>query len=574
MGRTIQLRLVDAEDIVVKELDKKQCFFVGKPGQETNALFDKAYEITHTQWPKNVFATFSVGSREFTNLSFSKGSDIAKAKGSYQLRKHPDGTMYLCLNLEYSARDSYDKMYANRFQRVIYRENGEVVVIQAKYGRVLPKINIFVGLQESVPYLDALLDVLDNSHTAQMSRMRMLARCVAQKYQCSDSVAAQMENFAIYTCLDAANISASFGVYKSKKKSLSYELIKAVTDYICGNCFEEWYSIAPRRRYDKLNDLVDYIRRLKRGKHVEWSEEERSFCHDVRKLIDAGVFADVYAVCLILLKFLAENEVSDLNSLLSLATSPGIFSGTLMAEVVDGFSPKHLDGEAKKTFFSLVGNDAGFAKERTEQALYSYHTASNFLFRTVHTLTMQRADFGAESDVKAVESVVEKAVLSAAAEAALDIRKQLEGDNQNSHSSTREIVEKLCESICNKLQVGFDAEDKETALKKCLESAALYLESETRGILTNSNRASKEFVRELVPENKFVQVYTAACVLLRILQQAGGEQDYAKALHEVVLGEQQLFRQDELTTIVLEAKYRFGAMCGADLLEIMARLDS
>ena len=573
MGRTIQLRLVDAEDIVVKELDKKQCFFVGKPGQETNALFDKAYEITHTEWPKNIFATFSVGSREFTNLSFAKGSNIAKAKGSYQLRKHPDGTMYLCLNLEYSARDSYDKMYANHFQRVIYRENGEVVVIQAKYGRVLPKINVFIGLQNSVPYLDGLLEALDNAGASQMTRMKMLARCVAQKYGCSDIVAEQMENFAIYTCLDAANISASFGVYKSKKKSLSYELLKAVTDYICGNCFAEWYSIAPRRRYEKLDDLMDYIRRLKRGKHVEWSEEERAFCHNVRKLIDAGVFADVYAVCLILLKFLAENEVTDLDSLLSLAGSLGVFSGTLMGETVDCFSPRHLDGEAKKTFFSLTGNDVQTAKERIEQALYSYHTGSNFLFRTVHTLTMQGENFGSESDAKATESAVEKTVLSAAADAALDIRKQLESNDQNAPSRTREIVEKLCERICNRLHVNFDTQDKELAIKKCLESAALYLEKETRGVLANRNRISQEFVQEFVPENKFVQVYMAACVLLRILQQAGGDPlSFAKALHESVRSEQPLFRSDELTTIVLEAKYRFGAMCGADLLEIMAEL--
>ncbi|MBE6818609.1 MAG: hypothetical protein E7517_05575 [Ruminococcaceae bacterium] len=573
MGRTIQLKLLDAEDIVVKELDKKHCFFVGKPGQETNALFDKAYEITHTEWPKNVFATFSVGSREFTNLSFSKGSNISKAKGSYQLRKHPDGTMYLCLNLEYSARDPYDKMYANHFQRVIYRENGEVVVIQAKYGRVLPKINVFVGLQNTVPYLEELLDILDNSHAAQMTRMKMLSRCVAQKYQLTDAVSEQMESFAVYTAMDAANISASFGVYKSKKKSLSYELLKAVTDYICGNCFEEWYQVGPKRRYDTINDLMDYIRRLKHGKHVEWNESERAFCHDVRRLVDAGVFADVYAVCLILLRFLAENDVTDIHSLMKLAGSPGVFSGTLMSETVDAFSPKYLDGEAKKTFFSLVGNEVENAKARIEQALYSYHTGSNFLFRTVHTLTMQGENFGSESDAKATESAVEKTVLSAAADAALDIRKQLESNDQNAPSRTREIVEKLCERICNRLHVNFDTQDKELAIKKCLESSALYLEKETRGILANRNRISQEFVQEFVPENKFVQVYMAACVLLRILQQAGGDpQSFAKALHESVRSEQPLFRSDELTTIVLEAKYRFGAMCGADLLEIMAEL--
>ena len=437
MSDTINIRLTDSEDAVLKESEKRHCFFVGKTEDATNAGFEKAYEITHVNWPQNLFASYEIGGRQFTDLSFTQGSVVAHAKGSYKLKKHPDGTAYLHMALDYPVHDTYERMYSQRFERVIYKENGEVIVLQAKHGRVLPKINVFVGLKDSVPYLDRLLEILDNADAAQTTRMRMLSRCVAQKYRLSEETAEQLEKFVIYTCLDAANISASFGIFKSKKRTLSYELLKATADYVCGTCSPEWYSIAPRRRYERLSDSLEYIRHLQRGKYVEWSNEEKALCRSARKWIDASVFADVYAVSLVLLRFLAENSFTDVYSFKTTAVSPGIFSSTLMADTVDRFSAAQLDGEAKKVFFSLVGKDPANVKTRVERALYRYHAASNYLFRTAQALTAQSGLADTKRQAQVLENEVEHIALSCAAKAALFAREKSDEESMQNKRCRR-----------------------------------------------------------------------------------------------------------------------------------------
>ena len=578
MENGLVLKLTDGKQTVVKQTDKKQCFFVGKQGQQTNAVFEKAYEISNVNWPEHVNASFEIGSRSFIDLSYSAGRIISRASGAYYLKKHPDGTDYLCLNFEYPAHDSYEKMYACRFQRVVYKENDEVVVIQTKYGSVVPKINVFIGLKESVPYLDKLLGILDNAETFSSRKLSIFTRLLAQKYSLEEETAEQMESFIIYTCLDAANISASFGVFKSRKKSLSYELIKAVADFVCGTCFNDWYRLAPGRRYDKISDVIDYIRKLNKGRYSEWTGPERAFFHTVRRIIDYSVFTEVYAVSLILLKFLAENEIEDADSLKRAAFSKGLFSSTLMADTVDGFSPAQLDGEAKNVFLSLVGKGNESVQTRVEKALYRYHTGSNILFRYVQSMKVSLGLSSKGEKTKVSESRIESSVLCAAANSALSIRNELNGKRPKSDFNMQQIIGNICESLCGdfniKVACDDDAEKKELVSEKLMETVVIYLEKETSKTRSNTLNTPFEFIFEVLPENNFLTVYAVSFILLRIIGLMSGEFD---SIYDFMRSDKfeglRLIENKQLKALIVEARYRFAAMCGSDLLEIMAELD-
>lgn len=578
MENGLVLKLTDGKKAVVKQTDKKQCFFVGKHGQQTNAVFEKAYVISNVNWPEHVSASYEIGSRSFTDLSYSAGRNISRASGAYYLKKHSDGTDFLCLNFEYPAHDSYEKMYACRFQRVVYKENGEVVVIQTRYGSVVPKIYVYIGLKESVPYLDKLLGILDNAETFSSRKLSIFTRLLAQKYGLEEEAAEQMENFIIYTCLDAANISASFGVFKSRKKTLSYELIKAVVDFVCGTCFDDWYRLAPRRRYGKISDVIDYVRKLNKGRYSEWTGPERAFFHTVRKIIDYSVFTEVYAVSLILLKFLAENEIEDADSLKRVASSKGLFSSTLMADTVDGFSPAQLDGEAKKVFLSLVGEGNESVQTRVEKALYRYHTGSNILFRYVQSMKVKLGLSSKGEKAKISESRIESAVLCAAANSALSIRNELNGKRQKSDFNMQQVIGNICESICRdfniKVSSNDDAEKKELVSKKLMKTGKLYLEKEELKAHSNTFNTPFDIVYEVIPENNFLTVYVVCFILLRAIELMSGE---FKSVHSFMKSDSfenpDLIDNELLKALIVEARYRFAAMCGSDLLEILAELD-
>ena len=573
MQQEILLSLTKGEDIVINPIEKKHCFFVGKPGQETNATFEEAYEIIHSEWPKNVEATYEIGSRMFSDLSFNTGRNIARAKGAYQLKKHADGTVFLGMKLDYQTQDAFDKMYGGSFQRAIYRENGEVVVIQAKYGHVLPKINVFVGLKDSVPYLDTLLDILDHADELQMTQLRKMMLCVAQKYHLSDDKAAQIEAFIVYTCLDAANYCASFGIFKSKK-NLSYELLKAVFDYICGNCFPTWYRVAPRRRYEVLGELTDYMRRLKRTKSIEWNDNERAFCHFIRHAFDAQVFADVYTVSLILLKFLAENDVTDMDSFKSIAGSAGIFSSTLMADTVDGISIIKLSSEIKSLFFLLLGTNPAQIKKPVEAALYRYHASSNLMFRTAQEMSVYAKTLKEKTNILA-ETLTEKAAIAAAANAALTVKAHKSETRQELQERILNIMRPMCENICRIYDLQFISNrDWQLFNEKLAGLSRFYLDEETAAALSGAGKTAAELENEFLPENAFVLVYTAAYLLLQMVQLASGDQEnFDELTTEADLTQLVQVNPENLKTLILEAKYRYGAMCGAQLSEVLARLN-
>ena len=576
MNNGITLKLLSGRNIAVNEAEKNHCFFVGKEGQQCNAVFEKAYEITSNNWPDNVSADYEIGSRTFSDLSYSAGSIISRARGAYYLKKHIDGTDFLCLNFEYPAHDLYEKMYACHFQRVIYKEGEEVVVIQTKFGSVVPKITVFIGLKESVPYLDKLLNILDNADSFSSKRISILTRLLAQKYDLGDDRAEQMENFIIYTCLDAANISASFGIFKSRKKSLSYDLINAAVDYICASCYPDWYRLAPGRRYARIGEVIEYIRRLKRYKKVEWTGPERAFCHTSRKLIDAYVFAEVYAVSLVLLKFLAENEIEDANSLRKAAFHKGLFSSTIMADTVDGFSANQLDGEAKKVFFSLIGKGNDSVKKRVEKALYRYHRESNFLFHYAHTIKSSSGfvDYAEKTGVS--ESLIEMLVICAAANAAVSVQKHPETYRKRIGKQEFKIIRQLFDNLCAGYNFSFSnssEEAKDEVTKKLIKAARIYSEDEKRRMRLDINN-SYELTHQLLPENMFLLVYLASFILLQSIKAALGNFDSLSRFSFSDEFEQTtLIESEELKLLIIEAKCRFAAMCTSDLLEIMAELD-
>ncbi|MBQ6380267.1 MAG: hypothetical protein IJJ41_01520 [Clostridia bacterium] len=574
MGKDIAIKLLKGENIILRELDKKSCFFVGKPGESTYAEFEKAYEITNEEWPKNVEASFKVGTREFDNLSFSKGKSLSKAKGKYDIKRHPDGTRYLCLSLEYPVRDSYDKMYNNHFRRAVYCENGEVVVIQAKYGMVMPKINVYVGLEESVPFLDRILEELGSSNEEQVKYLTLLARCVAQKFGLSDEAAEQMENHIIYNCLDAASISATYSPVKARGRVHAFYVLKSIADNICGACMPDWYRTAPRRRYEKLNDVIDYMRRLKRGKTVEWGEEEMAFCREIYKWFDHEVFSEIYAVSMVLLKFLAENDVRDVHSLKKLAGSPGIFSPTLMADTVDSLSAKRLDGEAKTVFFSLLGNDVQQAKERAENALYRYHAASNRLLRNALALPVPVDAKENDVDEKAWGSAIERAALYAAAKATLAVKRQLNKPEHRANNDEILPMHDMFVNTCAKYGYRFPSDEREDlTFRDIMDIARQYMSGEKLKLHGNPNVTTSEIYHEMVPEYTFVRAYVVAYVLVTFLQQPFEDQEtFEKRVKQFAARDEALLHKALLQPVILEAKCRFAAMSSEGLLEVMAQI--
>ena len=577
MSGSVKINLLDNTETVLKESEKKSCFFVGREGEATNAEFEHAYEISNVQWPKDCTASYEVGSRRFSGLSYSKGRSIAKAKGSYEIKKHPDGTVYLCMKIEYPTYDSYDRMYANRFQRVIYRENNEIVVIQAKYGRIVPKINIYIGLKESVPFLDRLLDLLGSSDSAQLTRLTMLTRCVTQKYWLSDDVATKMENYILYSCLDAAGASANYGVFRSRGRMHSYDELKSIADYICGACMPAWYQTAPKRRNEILGDVIHYISKLKRDKFLEWSAEEKAFSHDIRKFFDVEVFRELYSISLVLLRFVAENDFRDVQSLKKMTMAQGVFSSTLMANTVDGFSTKHGEGEARKALFSIIGTNAAKAKEQIEKALYQYHAKSNILFRNTRTLTMQSGNYTNEKEAKAIESAVEKTVLAASANTAVAYLKRLNANGQLNDDYEEKILHAMCEKIFDyygKLEEIEEDEDEADNVYETLMSIGRYYLRNEMKTLRKGNKTNYELVHEFVPENSFVLMYTVGFAVVRFLHQAamkGGTYN-AEALH-FIFDEGDFINERNLKELILEAKRRYGALCSTETLDIMAKID-
>ena len=574
MGKDIAIKLLKGENIVLRELEKTNCFFVGKAGESSYAEFEKAYEITNEEWPKNVAVSFKVGTREFDDLSFSKGRSISKAKGKYDIKRHPDGTRYLCLSLEYPVRDSYDKMYNNHFRRAVYCENGEVVVIQAKYGMIMPKINVYVGLKESVPFLDRLLEVLGAANEEQVRYLTLLARCVAQKYGLADEAAEQMENHIIYNCLDAASISATYSPVKVRGRVHALYVLKSIADNICGSCMPDWYRTAPRRRYEKITDVMDYIRRLKRDKTVEWGEEEMRFCHDIHSWFDHEVFSEVYAVSMVLLKFLAENDVRDVHSLKKQAGNPGIFSATLMAETVDSLSAKRLDGEAKTVFFSLLGNDAQQAKERAKKALYRYHAAANNLLRNALALPVPVSARDDDVDEKAWGSAIEQSALFAAAKATLAVKRQLNKPERGATDEEIQAIHAMFVNICAKYGFLFPSDEQEDlTFRDILNIVRQYLSGEKLKLRGDPNVTTYEIYHEMVPEFNFVRAYVVAYVLVTFLkQQAEDQEAFEKRIKQFAARDEALLNKATLQPVILEAKCRYAAMNSEGLLEIMAQI--
>lgn len=577
MSGSIKINLLDNTETVLKESEKKSCFFVGKEGEATNAEFEHAYEISNVEWPKDVNVSYEVGSRRFSNLSYSKGKSITKARGSYEIKKHPDGTVYLCMKIEYPTYDSYDRMYASHFQRVIYRENNEIVVIQAKHGRVVPKINIFIGLKESVPFLDRLLDVLGTSDSAQLTRLTMLTRCVTQKFWLSDDVAAKMENYILYSCLDAASSYATYGVFRAKGRMQSYDKLKSIADYIFGACLPAWYQTAPKRRHEILGEVIHYISKLKRDKFIEWSAEEKAFAHELRRTFDVEVFRELYAISLVLLRFVAENDFRDVQSLKKATMAQGVFSSTLMSDTVDGFSAKHLDGEARKALFTITGTDTSKAIELIEKALYQYHAGSNILFRDARTLTMQSGNYVNEKEAKAVESAVEKTVLAAAANTAVAYLKKLKGSGQLNDGYEEKISYEMCQKLFDlfgKLEeIEEDEEDAQDVYQTLMSIGKYYMRNEMK-TLRQGHKTNYELMHEFVPENNFVLMYTIGFCVIRFLHQAAMKVGTynAHALH-YIFDEGDFINERNLKELLLEAKRRYSTLCSAETLDIMANLE-
>ena len=110
--------------------------------------------------------------------------------------------------------------------------------------------------------------------------------------------------------------------------------------------------------------------------------------------------------------------------------------------------------------------------------------------------------------------------------------------------------------------------------EKLKDISADYLEEETAVALSGAGKIASEIANDFVPENAFVFTYVATFILLRMLQYAFATgEEFCKTFErstDSILGEEIKIKPEELKTVILEAKYRYGAMCGADLLETMA----
>ena len=136
----------------------------GPVSMDRELKFREAYVIERNNWDKGIQGCiYQVKGREFTDLSFVKGKTLAEYPDDYEIREHMDGTKFIFSYSSIPTFDYTDRLWASTSYIAIYEIENEVVLLSCRHGAKIPRIEIYIGLEKSVPSFDRWLYVLKES---------------------------------------------------------------------------------------------------------------------------------------------------------------------------------------------------------------------------------------------------------------------------------------------------------------------------------------------------------------------------------------------------------------------------
>lgn len=131
-----------------------------------NLEFERAYELEGSFLDdRNIEnCVYRVNGREFTDLSFVKGTLLENLKGNgkngVELMQYEDGTKFLLFHYDVPTFDIYDREYDGNCLAVVYHDENGVKLIHCHYGYNLPRIYFYFNLQESNAEFDKWLEYI------------------------------------------------------------------------------------------------------------------------------------------------------------------------------------------------------------------------------------------------------------------------------------------------------------------------------------------------------------------------------------------------------------------------------
>ena len=147
-----------------RELKFPTYSWYGPVSMDRELKFREAYEIERNDWNNGIQGCiYQVKGQEFTDLSFVKGKTLAEYPDDYEIREHMDGTKFLFSYSSIPTFDYTDRLWASTSYIAIYEIENEVVLLSCRHGAKIPRIEIYIGLEKSVPSFDRWLYVLKES---------------------------------------------------------------------------------------------------------------------------------------------------------------------------------------------------------------------------------------------------------------------------------------------------------------------------------------------------------------------------------------------------------------------------
>lgn len=127
--------------------------------------FERAYELENSTFERDIEnCTYRVNGREFTDLSFAKGTVLEILKGDerngVELRQYEDGKKFLLFHYDVPTFDIYDREYDGDCVIVAYIDDTGVKLIHCHYGYKLPRIEFYFNLKQSHAEFDKLLEYI------------------------------------------------------------------------------------------------------------------------------------------------------------------------------------------------------------------------------------------------------------------------------------------------------------------------------------------------------------------------------------------------------------------------------
>ena len=138
--------------------------------EDGRIYFTEAYMIESSLYSNDGLnkCVYSVMGRKFQDLSFADGKTIHEFKVKHkdednecEIREYPDGKRFLYVYERVPIFDSDDAEWGDRKYTSVYADVNGINLIHSYCGYKVGRVEIYLGLKESIPALDEYLKYLD-----------------------------------------------------------------------------------------------------------------------------------------------------------------------------------------------------------------------------------------------------------------------------------------------------------------------------------------------------------------------------------------------------------------------------